>query len=64
MDNNINLKACSIDSWPFVLIRCVIMSLHKSELYYCEICGAEIEVKRGGDGTLKCCGQAMKIKQP
>ena len=31
------------------------MSSHKSELYYCEICGTEIEVKKGGDGTLKCC---------
>jgi len=38
--------------------------LHKSELYYCEICGAEIEAKKGGDGTLKCCDQEMKIKQP
>ena len=27
------------------------MSSHKSELYYCEICGTEIEVKKGGDGT-------------
>ena len=40
------------------------MSSHKSELYYCEICGAEIKVKKGGDGTLECCGQAMEIKQP
>ena len=40
------------------------MSSYKCELYYCEICGAEIEVKKGGDGTLECCGQAMEIKQP
>ncbi len=40
------------------------MSSHQSELYYCEICGTEIEVKKGGDGTLECCGQAMEIKQP
>jgi desulfoferrodoxin-like iron-binding protein len=40
------------------------MSSHKSELYYCEICGTEIEVEKGGDGTLECCGQAMEIKQP
>ena len=40
------------------------MSSHKSELYYCEICGAEIEVKKGGDGTLEYCGLAMEIKQP
>jgi superoxide reductase len=40
------------------------MSTHKSELYHCEICGAVIKVKNGGDGTLKCCDQAMEIKQP
>ena len=40
------------------------MSSHKSELYYCAICRAEIEVKKGGDGTLKCCGQAMESKKP
>jgi desulfoferrodoxin-like iron-binding protein len=39
------------------------MTSHKSELYYCEICGTEIEVKKGGDGNLKCCGQAMEIKK-
>ncbi len=40
------------------------MSSHKSELYYCEICGTDIEVKKDGDCTLECCGQAMVIKQP
>ncbi len=40
------------------------MSSHKGELHYCEICGIEIEVKNGGDGTLKCCDQEMEIKQP
>lgn len=38
------------------------MTSHKGELYYCEICGAEIEVSKGGDGALVCCGQAMKKK--
>ena len=33
------------------------------EIYECEICGAEIEVRKGGDGTLVCCGQAMEIKE-
>ncbi|ODS31664.1 MAG: Desulfoferrodoxin [Candidatus Scalindua rubra] len=39
------------------------MPLHKGELYYCEICGAEIEVRKGGDSTLVCCDQAMKNKE-
>jgi desulfoferrodoxin-like iron-binding protein len=39
------------------------MTSHKDELYYCEICGAEVEVKKGGDGSLVCCGQAMTIKE-
>ena len=42
----------------------VKMSSRKSELYCCEICGAEVEVKKGGDGTLRCCGHTMEIKQP
>jgi desulfoferrodoxin-like iron-binding protein len=36
------------------------MPSHKSELYHCEICGAEVVVKKGGDGTLNCCRQKMK----
>lgn len=40
------------------------MSSHKGEFYFCEICGVEVEVKNGGDGSLKCCGQAMKSKKP
>lgn len=39
------------------------MSSHKGELYSCEICGAEVEVKNGGDGCLKCCGRPMESKQ-
>ncbi len=39
------------------------MSSHKSELYFCEICGAEVVVKKGGDGTLNCCSQKMKYKE-
>lgn len=42
------------------------MSSHKGEFYFCEICGVEVEVevKNGGDGSLKCCGQAMESKKP
>lgn len=45
------------------ILRSVMMTSHKSELYCCQKCGAEVEVKKGGDGTLRCCGQAMEIKQ-
>ncbi len=38
------------------------MSSHKSEIYYCEICGAEVVVKKGGDGTLNCCNQQMRCR--
>ena len=38
------------------------MSSYKGELYYCELCGTEVEVKNGGDGSLSCCGQVMKQK--
>jgi len=30
--------------------------------YICVMCGAEYIVTRGGDGELKCCGQAMAPK--
>ncbi len=39
------------------------MSSHKNELYYCELCGAEAVVKKGGDGTLNCCSQEMRCKE-
>ena len=39
------------------------MSSHKGELYSCEKCGAEVEVRKGGDGTLNCCGQVMKCNE-
>ncbi len=38
------------------------MSSHKNELYFCEICEAVVEVKKGGDGTLNCCNQKMRHK--
>lgn len=30
--------------------------------YQCGKCGAEVMVTRGGDGTVKCCGQEMQQK--
>ncbi len=30
--------------------------------YACTQCGAEYVVVKGGEGELKCCGQAMEIK--
>ncbi len=32
------------------------------EVYYCEICGAEVSVVTGGAGTLVCCDQPMTLK--
>ncbi|MFC2003676.1 desulfoferrodoxin [Chloroflexota bacterium] len=31
--------------------------------YVCPKCSSEFIVTRGGEGTLKCCGQAMELKQ-
>lgn len=31
-----------------------------SEVYKCALCGNIVEVLHGGNGTLVCCGQAMK----
>ncbi|KAA3602257.1 MAG: hypothetical protein D8M57_09815 [Candidatus Scalindua sp. AMX11] len=36
------------------------MTSRKNRRYYCEICRCEVEARRGGDGTLVCCKQAMK----
>lgn len=33
----------------------------KNEIYFCEICGAMIEVINGGGGTLVCCNKPMKL---
>ncbi len=32
------------------------------EEYFCEICGAEVKVTKGGAGTLVCCDQPMALK--
>jgi len=31
--------------------------------YFCEKCGSEFIVTKGGDGTIVCCGQPMTLKQ-
>ena len=31
-----------------------VMSTETGEIYECEICGAVVEVKEGGAGTLEC----------
>ena len=33
----------------------------KREVYKCELCGNIVELLHGGDGTLVCCGQDMKL---
>ncbi|ACU90593.1 desulfoferrodoxin [Desulfomicrobium baculatum] len=32
------------------------------EVYKCDLCGNIIEVMHGGDGTLVCCGEDMKLQ--
>jgi len=31
--------------------------------YKCDKCGAEVIITRGGEGTVKCCGQPMEQKK-
>jgi len=31
--------------------------------YVCEKCGSEMIITKGGEGTIKCCGQPMVLKQ-
>ncbi len=31
--------------------------------YRCTKCGAEFIVTKGGNGTMKCCGQPTELKQ-
>jgi desulfoferrodoxin-like iron-binding protein len=31
--------------------------------FVCKKCGAEVIVTRGGNGTLRCCGQEMELKK-
>ncbi len=39
------------------------MTIESDEEYECEICGAVVEVKEGGAGTLECCGQPITLKE-
>jgi len=31
--------------------------------YVCSKCGSEFVVTKGGEGSLKCCGQVMELKK-
>ena len=33
---------------------------YSGEIYLCKVCGNEVEVKKVGGGTLKCCSRNMK----
>ncbi len=37
------------------------MASSNLQVYKCGICGAEVEVIRGGGGTLVCCGKPMNL---
>ena len=32
-----------------------------NQIYKCELCGSVVEVTRGGQGSLKCCGEDMLV---
>ncbi len=38
------------------------MASTDSQVYKCDICGAVVEVTRGGGGTLTCCKKAMTLQ--
>lgn len=33
----------------------------KNEIYTCDMCGNVVQVLRGGEGALVCCGEEMKL---
>ena len=37
------------------------MASSNLQVYKCGVCGAEVEVIRGGGGTLVCCGEPMDL---
>ena len=37
------------------------MASSNLQVYKCSVCGAEVEVIRGGDGTLVCCNKPMNL---
>ncbi len=38
------------------------MASSNLEFYKCGVCGSEVEVIRGGGGTLTCCSQPMELQ--
>ncbi len=39
------------------------MPTEADETYECEICGAEVEVKKGGADTIPCCREPVTLKE-
>ena len=46
-------------------IRKVVLTLANQlgKRYFCEKCGSEFIVTKGGEGTLNCCNQPMTLKK-
>jgi desulfoferrodoxin-like iron-binding protein len=38
------------------------MSNQTGKRYVCKVCGSEMLVTKGGNGTLQCCGEPMQIR--
>ena len=39
------------------------MANQLGKIYRCEACGTQVIVTKGGDGAIRCCGQAMEQKK-
>ncbi len=39
------------------------MANETGKRYFCEVCGSEFIVTKGGDGTITCCDKPMARKQ-
>lgn len=39
----------------------MVNTKNAGELYRCNVCGNEVEVKKVGGGELVCCGQPMEL---
>lgn len=37
------------------------MATQVGQWYLCEMCGAKVEVKTGGIGTVSCCSEPMRL---
>ena len=51
------------DSDAFFRDEVTAMAAQIGKIYICGSCNAQVIVTKGGNGTLKCCGQEMQQKK-